>query len=247
MHPISNKVNLFITRPDFVTFNQIITFMRLLIMFLVSVLLLSSCSLAIKRANRLNAEVIQHKYRCDAVIVPGVPLKNGMWDSTMKARVLWSVYLYRQGITKNIIYSGAAVYTPFYEAVAMGLYAQQLGVPAANIFYDTLAKHSTENVFYSYKIAKKLGFKKIALATDPFQSALLNSFTRKRFMSPIQHIPVDFEKIKTINQTYPYIDSMLAFKPSFESILAQESFFKRLRGTMGKQINFGTYRRLGPL
>lgn len=221
--------------------------MRFFSSFLLSTVLLSSCSLAIKRANRLNAEVIQHHYHCDAVIVPGVPLKNGMWDSTMKARVLWSVYLYRQGITENIIYSGAAVYTPFYEAVAMGLYAQQLGVPAANIYYDTLAKHSTENIFYSYKLAKKLGFKTLALATDPFQSALLKAFTRKRFMSPIQHIPVDFDKIKTMNQAYPYIDSMLAFKPSFESILEQESFLKRLRGTLGKQINFGSYKRLAPL
>jgi hypothetical protein len=38
----------------------------------------------------------------DLVVVPGVPLENGKWSRTMKARVYWSKYLYDQGIAKNI-------------------------------------------------------------------------------------------------------------------------------------------------
>ena len=85
----------------------------------------------------------------DAVIVPGIHFKNGAWDSVMKARVLWSYILYKNGYTKNIIYSGGAVYSPYKEAIIMGLYAQKLGVPKEHIFYDTNARHSTENVYYS--------------------------------------------------------------------------------------------------
>ena len=207
----------------------------------------SSCSLALKRANRLYTEASTSKKVYDAIIVPGVPLKNGNWDSTMKSRVLWSVFLYKNNYTKNIIYSGGAVYTPYYEAVVMGLYAQQMGVPKEHIFYDTLAKHSTENVFYSYKIAKLNGFKHLALATDPFQSVMLLSFTRKRFESHIQHIPVIFDSIKTMNANNPVINYKLAYKSSFTSITEQEGITTRLKGTMGRQIDYGPTKKLGPL
>jgi uncharacterized SAM-binding protein YcdF (DUF218 family) len=215
----------------------------LLRLFLFTILF-SSCSLALKRADKLYQKANLQKPCYDAVIVPGVPFKNGSWDSVMKARVLWSVYLYHNKFTRNIIFSGAAVYTPFYEAVIMGLYAQKLGVQQEHIFFDTLAKHSTENVYYSYKLAKIQGFKSLALATDPFQSALLNAYTKRRFMSPIAHLPVNFQIIAAMNTESPQIDSMMAFKEGFISILEQESFFKRLKGTMGKQVRYGTDKAL---
>lgn len=211
------------------------------------IILLSSCSLAIHRGDKLFAHVLNNQKQFDAIIVPGVPLKNGSWDSVMKARVLWSVYLYQHHFTKNIIYSGSSVYTPFYEAKVMGLYAMKLGIPAEHIFYDTLAKHSTENVYFSYKLAQQLRFKSIALATDPFQSALLNRFTKKRFKSFIQHIPVKFDLIKNMNSTVISINSMLAFNPSFESIMENETFVQRLKGTLGRQIYYGPDKQLGPL
>jgi hypothetical protein len=124
------------------------------------------------------------------------------------------------------------------------LYAQKLGVQQEHIFFDTLAKHSTENVYYSYKLAKIQGFKSLALATDPFQSALLNAYTKRRFMSPIAHLPVNFQIIAAMNTESPQIDSMMAFKEGFISILEQESFFKRLKGTMGKQVRYGTDKAL---
>jgi hypothetical protein len=219
----------------------------LLVLAAFSLLGLGSCSLALKRADRIYAEVQQIPKTYDAIIVPGVPLKNGAWDSTMKARVLWSVYLYRAGMTQNIIYSGSAVYTPYYEAVAMGQYAQALGVPAQHIFYDTLARHSTENVYYSYLLAKQLGFKELALATDPFQSIMLKTFTRKRFATHIQHIPVVFERLNELNAANPLIDPTVAFRPGFRSIVETESLSYRLRGTLGRQIDLGPDRKLGPL
>ncbi len=208
---------------------------------------LCSCSLAIKRAKRLYAETEQSKVTYDAIIVPGVPFLNGRWDSVMKARVLWSVYLYKNHYTKNIIYSGAAVYSHFYEALIMGLYAQQLGVDKKHILYDTLAKHSTENIYYGYLIAKCNGFRSIALATDPFQSILLRSYTQSRFKSPINHVPVNFDILKTMNHEQITIDSMQAYKPGFVSIYQQEGFLKRLRGTMGRQVYYGPDGVLGKL
>lgn len=214
---------------------------------LLSFIFLSSCSLAIKRADRLFSEAKTKQANYDAIIVPGVPFVNNHWDSVMKARVLWSVYLYKNHFTRNIIYSGGAIYSPFYEALIMGLYAQKLGVKKEHIFYDTLAKHSTENVYYSYLMAKKLRFKTIALATDPFQSALLNSYTKRRFRSPIEHLPVDFATLRLMGTVDIDIDPKIAYKENFVSILAQESFLKRLWGTMGKQVYYGPDKVLGKL
>jgi hypothetical protein len=178
----------------------------------------------------------------DAVIVPGVPFKNNGWDSVMKGRVIWSYILYKNGLAKNVIYSGNAVYSPYYEAKIMGLYAIELGIPPEHIFYDTLAEHSTENIYYSYLLAKKLGFKTIALATDPFQSSMLKGFTRKRFGSPIIHLPFVIDSLKAYNHLNPAINPVSAKAPdSFNALPRRKSFRKRFKGTLGKDIPFKKY------
>jgi len=177
----------------------------------------------------------------DAIIVPGVPFNNGNWDSVMKGRVLWSYILYKNGYTRNVIYSGSAVYSCFYEGIIMGLYAEQLGIPRANIFYETKARHSTENVYYSYLLAKEQGFKSIGLATDPFQSFCLRGFTRKRFETPIWHLPFIADSLRLYNNLSPMIDPKPAIADSFVSITQNESFWKRLRGTLGKHIDWSKY------
>ncbi len=185
----------------------------------------------------------------DAIIVPGIPFKNGSWDSTMKSRVLWSYILYKNGYVKNIIYSGGAVYSPYKEAIVMGLYGRALGIPEENIFYDTSARHSTENVYYSYLIAQKNGFKSIALATDPFQSFMLRGFTRRRFSTLIYHVPFVIDSLKAYSSLNPAIDPKSAQVENFLSITEEEGFMKRIRGTMGRDIDWNQYhgRRLAPL
>ncbi len=197
----------------------------------------SSCVSYTKRPNRLYNAVHQSDTSFDALIVPGVPFENNRWDTIMKGRVLWSVMLYKQGTVRNIIYSGSAVYSPYYEAKIMGLYAQQLGVPAAHIFYDTLAQHSTENVFYAYELARKQGFKSIALGTDPVQSSLLKRFTHKRFKTPIYHLPFVTDSLKKMNHLSPNIDPASAkYEGNFIALPQQQSGWKRFRGTMGAYI-----------
>lgn len=189
-----------------------------------------------KRPRKLLQKAVVENKQFDAIIVPGVPF-NGAWYTTMKGRVLWSAYLYKHGLAKNVIYSGSAVYSPYYEAKIMALYAQELGVQPQHIFVDTLAEHSTENVYYSYLLARNLGFKSIALATDPFQSAMLKRFTRKRFSTPVIHLPIVYD---TLIQ-YPYIDITIEPKTasapdSFTSITSREGFWQRFKGTLGRNI-----------
>lgn len=178
----------------------------------------------------------------DAVIIPGVPYFKGGWDTMMKQRVLWSWILYKNGYVRNIIYSGGAVYTRYCEARIMGLYGQALGIPKERIFFDTMARHSTENIYYSYLLAKKQSFKSIAVATDPGQSRLLRSFTRKRFSTPIYHLPCNPDSVRHYGALNPLIDPGTArVDGEWQSIMQQESFWQRFRGTLGRGIDFSKH------
>lgn len=209
----------------------------MMLTFFAGLLTATGCVSMKKRPARLWKEVVSQHQTFDALIVPGVPYQESIgWNSVMRSRVLWSWFLYKKGIVRNVIYSGGAVYSPYYEAKIMGLYAEQLGIPPAHIFYDTLAEHSVENVFYAYRIARKQGFKSIALGTDPFQSSLLKSFTRKRFATYIQHIPIVMDSLKQLDSLKIIIDPSTARKANFISILKRKNAWQRMRGTFGSGI-----------
>lgn len=186
-------------------------------------------------------EIVKHDVTFDAIIVPGIPFENERWDTVMKARVLWAYILYKNGITRNIIFSGNAVYSPYSEAKIMGLYARALGVPAKNIRYETQARHSTENVFFSYLVAKANSFKVVALATDPIQSALLRRFTATRFSTPIYHLPFVMDSLRKYNYLDPDINPEPAKTDNFTSITSEESGIKRLFGTLGSNIEWNDF------
>ena len=172
----------------------------------------------------------------DAIIVPGVPFKDSAWSTIMKARVYWSRYLYERGYAKNIIYSGAAVYSPYVESKIMKEYGIALGIPPQNIFTDTMAQHSTENLYYSYQIAKNYGFEKVALATDPFQNSFLVRFAKKNDID-VDFLPIIWDTLKEMEQPDPEIDPSGAHVENFVSLPDRKGFFERLKGTMGGRIN----------
>ena len=173
----------------------------------------------------------------DAIIVPGIPFDSskGKWNSLMKMRVYWSVYLYKQGLAKNIIFSGSAVYTPYVEGKIMALYAEAMGVPREHIFVDSSAEHSTENVYYSYYIARKQGFKRIAIATDPFQSHFLRNYPKKINVN-VQFVPIVFKTLFTLNMLDIEINPQSAYAENFVSLPKRESRSKRFQGTLGNNI-----------
>ena len=205
---------------------------------------LATCSYSIKKAEKMY--LASENKTFDAIIVPGVPFNNGKWSDIMKIRVFWSKFLYDKGIAKNIIYSGSAVYSPYYEAEIMALYAQQLGIPKEHIYVENKAEHSTENVYYSYKYGKLLGFKSIALATDPFQSKMVKSFIRKELKGKITVIPIVYDTLNELNPPMydPQINPSSAFDSSFISIMEREGFWKRLQGTRGKNVDRSAYESL---
>lgn len=174
----------------------------------------------------------------DAIIVPGVPFENGTWSEIMKMRVHWATHLYKTGITKNIVFSGSSVYSPYVESRIMALYAEELGVSKDNIYTEERAEHSSENLYYSYTLAKKEGFEKIALATDPFQGSFLRGFAHKIKLDDIGFLPIVFDTLQTMELTTPEIDPTWAYVEDFVALPERENQGKRFLGTMGKFIEY---------
>jgi uncharacterized SAM-binding protein YcdF (DUF218 family) len=202
---------------------------------------LNSCAYSSKACRQLLQESLGKKY--DMIVVPGVPLEDGKWSATMKDRVFWSKFLYEKGIAKNVMYSGSAVYSPYREAEIMAMYGEKLGIPKENIYTEIKAEHSTENIYYSYKKSKKLGFTTIALASDPFQTKMLRRFTRKIVSKDVALIPIVYDTIRHMESVTPdpAIDYERAFVKDFKAITQKDGFFKRLRGTRGLDIDTTAY------
>lgn len=203
--------------------------------------LLSSCSFSAKTTERYFKNATKQSY--EMIAVPGVPFTETGWDSTMKARIYWAKYLYEKGIAKNVMFSGSAVSTPYYEGEIMALYAIAIGIPKEHVFSESKAEHSTENLYYSYLKAKKLGFTHIALATDPYQAKQLRRFAKIKISKDVGIIPIVFDTLRAIQpfMINPVIDYQQAYKKDFVALKSRESFWKRLRGTMGKHIDPNAY------
>ncbi|HRH66282.1 MAG TPA: YdcF family protein [Bacteroidia bacterium] len=216
---------------------------HLFFVFAFAVILFSffSCSFSQKTAGNLLTQSRNNPY--DIVVIPGVQFEDSSWSYTMKGRVYWSKYLYDKGIAKNVMYSGSSVYSPYYEGTIMALYAEALGIPKENIFTEIKAEHSTENIFYSYKKAKKLGFKRIALASDPFQTKMLKRYSKKVLDPSIGLIPMVFDSLDAAypEKADPKIHYQTAVNPDYKSIMERESFWKRFRGTRGKNVDLKAY------
>jgi uncharacterized SAM-binding protein YcdF (DUF218 family) len=215
------------------TNNKLVYFALLLLITTI----FNSCLLFQPSTKKLTKRAFLANKSYDAVIVPGVPFIDSAWDLTMKMRVLWGIHLYKKGYTKKIIMSGSAVYSPYVEAKIMKQYAIAFGIPEQDIIVEDRAQHSTENAWYSYKLAKKLGLQNIALATDPFQTRMLYPFGKRR-MKDLKYLPVLFDTLKTLEHRTPQIEYQSLKIPYFKPITETQSFWYRLRGTAGKHIDF---------
>lgn len=218
------------------------TYLRLLAASMLALILTSSC--ADQHFSRKYYAKAQQEGPYDAIIVTGLPYRDSTSASGVifAARVLWAKYLYDKGIAKNIIFSGAAVSSKYYEGQAMKMVADSMGVPREHTFAEIQAEHSTENAWYGMKMAHKLGFKKIALAADPFQTKMLKSFLKKRCHN-MAYIPIVYDSIISDRNKWQTlipnnVDCKAAIKADFVPLADRESFAERFRGTRGKHITF---------
>ncbi len=167
----------------------------------------------------------------DVVIVPGIAYDTLKQQTNgFNARIIWAKTLFDRGVTKNIIFSGAACYSPYVEGQTMKLIAEAMGVPAAHVFAETKAEHGKENVYYSYLLAQKLGFKKVALAADPYQAFFLEGFIQTN-LPEMGILPIAVDSLKKLYLPLPAIDASPAFVKDFVPLNKRESFGTRIKHT----------------
>jgi len=202
--------------------------------FVAIAVLLTSWNLKRVTTNTYNKYVVNAPF--DAIIVPGLPYEPSKQNILFKARILWAKSLFEKGIAKNIIFSGAAVHTPWIEARIMKILSDSLGVSPANTFAEQKAEHGNENIYYSYQLAQKLGFKKIALATDQYQNSFLSSFIEKR-LPDIAQLPVSVDSFPVYDKIQlPGIETKDAFAENFIPLEKRESRWQRFRSSWSSEI-----------
>ena len=151
----------------------------------------------------------------DVVIIPGLPYDAPVPNGLFKARMLWSKNLFDKGIVKNIIYSGSAVHTPYVEGEVMKAISARMGITAQHTFAETKALHTTENVDYGIKLADSLGFKRVAVATDPFQTFFLERHIKRNHL-PVALLPFHLDSFKAYERlSLPFYDARKVQIPNF--------------------------------
>jgi uncharacterized SAM-binding protein YcdF (DUF218 family) len=162
----------------------------------------------------------------DVVIVPGTPYDSAKVSPIYKARLLWAKTLFDKGIAKNIIFSGAATHSAYVEGQTMKMMADSLGIPAEHTFVESRALHSKENIAYGIELAHQLGFRKIAVATDPFQSYYLKKHLSE-FKFPIALLPFNIDDMPAyFKMVMPRIDASTARIENFVPLEKREMAMK---------------------
>ena len=179
---------------------------------LIVLLIQSACSLE-TRVARANKKYMK-RAPFDAVIIPGYPYREEKNRILFTVRVNFAKYLYDKGIAKNIIFSGAAVRTPYVEGKIMKMIADSLGIPPEHTFVEDKALHSNQNALYGTRMAKKMGYKNIALATDPYQFSYL-TLLRTLYTPKTAIITFNPNEMPVYDVELPSIDSSSAYVQDF--------------------------------
>lgn len=207
-------------------------------LFVLLVPLLQGCLLFKPSPEKMTRKALAKHKQYDAIIVPGYQFIEPVWNNVLQMRLIWAKHLYDRGFTKKIITSGSSVYTPFVEAKIMCEYLVAMGVPREDIIIEDKAEHSTENLWYGYKLARKKGFNSVALASDPFQSKMLWRFAKRKTKGEVKFLPVLLDTLRTLPHDTPTINYSALKVPDFVPITERESKWKRFLGTLGWNIKY---------
>ncbi len=172
----------------------------------------------------------------DVIIVPGLPYDTARQNTLLKVRMFWAKNLMDKGIAQNIIFSGAAVHTPWVEGKVMKMLADSMGISPNHTFYEDKAEHGNENIYYSCKLAKKLGFTKIALATDQYQDFFLSRYIDAKLPGFAQ-LPVVADSFPVYARLkLPAINSRLAYMQQFKPLNERVSRYERIKASLREEV-----------
>lgn len=103
----------------------------------------------------------------DVIIVLGSPATADCKPhAIMQTRVNKGVELFKKGIAKKILFTGAPVQNSCAEATVMATYAMKKGIQENDIFEETKARNTGQNAYYTAAYMKKHNYKSAAIVTS---------------------------------------------------------------------------------
>lgn len=106
--------------------------------------------------------------KADAAIVLGAGIWNNEPSPVFKERINHSIYLYKNGYVKSIIFTGGiSDNKKFSESYVAKMYAIKNGVSPQDIFIEEKSKITQENLAFAKEITLQNNFSKILLVSDP--------------------------------------------------------------------------------
>jgi uncharacterized SAM-binding protein YcdF (DUF218 family) len=194
---------------------------------LLAVVIATGCNARKVVIKVLNDNLARAPY--DVIIVPGIGFDTATQRTNgFNARVNWAKTLYDRGVARNIIFSGAACSSPYIEGKVMKMIAEKMGVPPQHVFCETQAQHTKENVYYCWLMARKMGFKKIAVATDPYQAYFIKGFIHKN-MPEMGILPIAIDSLQYYSPILPPVAFDSARVDNFVPLSERESFWVRFK------------------
>lgn len=104
----------------------------------------------------------------DVAIVLGAGIWNNEPSPVFKERINHSIYLYKNGYVKSIIFTGGiSDNKKFSESYVAKMYAIKNGVSTQDIFTEEKSKITQENLAFAKEITLQNNFSKILLVSDP--------------------------------------------------------------------------------
>lgn len=97
-----------------------------------------------------------------------------------------------------------------------------MGIPTRHTFIENKALHSTENVAYGIQLAHSMGFKNIAIATDPIQAIFLKKYTNDNH-GHVSILPFNFNALPFYYKApFPDVNPETAFVENFVPLKDRE-------------------------
>ena len=104
----------------------------------------------------------------DVGIVLGAGAENAELSPVFKERVNHSIYLFKKGVIKNIIFTGGfSENEDISDSKAAAIYAQQNGVPTEHIFTEEKSTITYTNLKYAKEIMDSEAFSSALIISDP--------------------------------------------------------------------------------
>ncbi|MBC8146398.1 MAG: YdcF family protein [Bacteroidetes bacterium] len=105
---------------------------------------------------------------CDVAIVLGAGSNKGIVSPVFKERINHSVYLYKKGVIRKIIFTGGkGKGQKSTDSEIAKLYAIETGIPIDDILIETKSRYTIENFKESKIIMDSLGLSSALIVSDP--------------------------------------------------------------------------------